>query len=156
MKDENHISWEEYFMNVAILSSKRSKDPNTKVGACIVDSNKRIVGVGYNGFPNNISDDSLSWDRDDSNGILNTKYPYVVHAECNAIMNSCRNLDECTLYVTLFPCENCTKMIIQSGICTIVYLEDKYNYSDENIAAKKMLDLAKIKYRYYDGGYIIK
>ena len=145
MKRENYISWDEYFMGVAVLSSKRSKDPNTQVGCCIVQSDKRIVGIGYNGFPMSINDDDLPWDRGEV--WLNTKYPYVVHAEANAILNSTRELKGATLYVTLYPCNECAKLIIQSGIKEVVYVHDFHSNDDNTIASKKMLSLAGIKIR---------
>lgn len=145
MKRTNYISWDEYFMGVAVLSAMRSKDPNTQVGACIVNPQKRIVGIGYNGLPYGCNDNEFSWEREGD--YLNTKYPYVVHAEPNAILNSISSLDNCTIYVTLFPCNECTKLIIQSGIKEIVYMDDKYSNTDSDLAAKKMLDAAKVKYR---------
>lgn len=149
-KREDYISWDEYFMGVAILSSKRSKDPNTQVGACIVNTEQRIVGVGYNGFPRGCSDDSLPWGRDGS--LLETKYPFVCHAELNAILNSnTRDLSGCRLYVGLFPCNECAKAIIQSGINEIIYLQDKYSDSDSVKASKLMLDQAGVRYRRYEG-----
>lgn len=144
-----HISWDEYFMGVALLSAYRSKDPNTKVGACIVDSRKKIVGVGYNGFPTGCDDNLLPWKREGD--FLNTKYPYVCHAELNAILNSTnRYLDDCTIYVALFPCNECAKAIIQSGIKKVVYLDDKYKDTDSVIASKRMFDMAKVEYRKLD------
>ena len=128
-KREDHISWDEYFMGVAMLSAMRSKDPNTQVGACIVNREHRIVGVGYNGFPTGCSDDDLPWDREGD--WIETKYPYVCHAELNAILNSIGgDLRGCTLYVALFPCNECAKAIIQAGIRKIVYLSDKYADTD--------------------------
>ena len=112
----NNISWDEYFMGVALLSSQRSKDPHTKVGACIVNEDKRIVGIGYNGMPYGCDDKVYPWDNDKKADSLDTKYPYVVHAEPNAILNSTSNLKGSTLYVTLFPCNECAKLVIQSGI----------------------------------------
>jgi dCMP deaminase len=117
------ISWAEYFMGIAVLSSQRSKDPSTQVGACIVTSENKIVSMGYNGFPTGCLDSQLPWGRDSENP-LETKYLYVVHAEKNAILNATGNLKGCTLYVTLFPCHECAKDIIQSGIKRIVYLRD--------------------------------
>lgn len=140
-----HISWDEYFMGIALLSSYRSKDPSTKVGACIVDESKKIVGVGYNGFPVGCSDEDLPWDK--KGDYLDTKYPYVCHAELNAILNSIKNLNKCTIYVALFPCNECTKAIIQSGIKEIIYLDDKNKNKDSYKASIKMLDIAGIKYR---------
>lgn len=145
MKDKNYISWDEYFMGVAVLSSMRSKDPNTKVGACIVNTSKRIIGIGYNGFPYGCSDDEFPWER--KGEFLDCKYPYVVHAEPNAILNSTASLLNATLYVTLFPCHECAKLIIQSGIKEIVYANDKYDGTDSDQASKRMLDAAGVKYR---------
>lgn len=141
----DHISWDEYFMGVAMLSAMRSKDPNTQVGACIVNKDKRIVGVGYNGFPTGCSDDELPWQREGD--WIDTKYPYVCHAELNAILNSIGgDLRGCTLYVALFPCNECAKAIIQAGIKKIVYLSDKYKDSDSTRASKRMLDQAGVEY----------
>lgn len=143
MKRQNVINWDTYFMGMAHLSSFRSKDPSTQVGAVIVDERKHVVGIGYNGFPCGCSDDEFPWSRD---GMFNdTKYPFVVHAELNAILNSTRDLKGCTIYVSLFPCNECAKAIIQSGICRIVYESDKYNGTDCNIASKKMLKAANIE-----------
>ena len=139
------IDWDEYFMGIAVLSSKRSKDPGTQVGACIVNQDKKIVGVGYNGFPNGCSDDEFPWNRDGD--FLNSKYAYVCHAELNAILNSTKSLHGCTIYVDLFPCNECAKSIIQSGIREIVYLSDKYHESESTIASKKLLQSANIKIR---------
>lgn len=142
---KNYINWDDYFMGLALLSAMRSKDPNTQVGACIVNANKRVVGIGYNGLPRGCEDDDFPWEREGD--FLETKYPYVCHAELNAILNSIKSLDGCTIYVALFPCNECTKAIIQSGIKEIVYLSDKYNGTDANKASKKMLDAAEVKYR---------
>lgn len=144
-KRTDYLSWDEYFMGVAVLSSLRSKDPNTQVGACIVNQDRKIVGVGYNGFPIGCDDDTLPWDREGN--WLETKYPYVCHAELNAILNSNGgNLKGCTIYVALFPCNECAKAIIQSGIKRVVYLYDKYADTDGIIASKRMLDAAGVKY----------
>ena len=140
-----HISWDEYFMGVALLSAKRSKDPSTQVGACIINKDKRIIAIGYNGFPKGCEDDVFPWGKTDSNP-LNTKYPYVVHAEANAILNSNSSLKGSKLYVTLFPCNECAKLLIQAGIEEIVYLSDKNRKSDSFEASKRMLDAAGIKY----------
>ena len=141
----DHISWDEYFMGVAILSSYRSKDPVTKVGTCIVNDDKRIIGIGYNGFPYGCSDEVFPWGKQGEQ--LDTKYPYVVHAEPNAILNSTSSLKGATLYVTLFPCNECAKLIIQSGIKHIVYMNDKYKHLDSNIASRKMFDAAGVTYK---------
>jgi len=144
-KRKDYLSWDEYFMGVSILSSKRSKDPNTQVGACIINQDKKIIGIGYNGFPKGCSDETFPWGR--IGEFLETKYPYVVHAELNAILNSVgRDLNGCTMYVALFPCNECAKAIIQSGIKRLVYLSDKYKDKDFTIAAKKMFDSAGVKY----------
>ena len=148
MKRENYLSWDEYFMGLAILSSERSKDPNTQVGACIVDNENRIVSVGYNGAPIGYDDDkNMNWER--SGDFLNTKYAYVCHSELNAILNAGRSVKGCKLYVTLFPCNECAKVIIQSGIRDIVYLSDKYKGTESNIAAKKMFDACGVSYEKY-------
>lgn len=138
MKRTDYITWDTYFMGVARLSAMRSKDPQTQVGACIVNTKKRIVGIGYNGFPYGIDDDDFPWDKKDS--WLDSKYPYVVHAEPNAILNATEPLDDATLYVTLFPCNECAKLIIQSGIKEVVFLEDKYHDRDIFVASRRMFD----------------
>lgn len=143
MKRENVLSWDEYFMGLAHLSALRSKDPSTQVGACIVDSNKKVVSIGYNGLPIGCSDDEFPWDREGD--MLATKYAFVVHAELNAILNSPRSLTGCTIYVSLFPCNECAKAIIQSGIKKIVYESDKYAETDGVKASKKMLQAAGIE-----------
>lgn len=142
-KRTDYISWDEYFMAVAVLSSYRSKDPNTQVGACIVSPDKKIVGTGYNGFPIGCSDDEFPWKREGSPA--ETKYMYVCHAELNAILNSTRQLKGCTLYVALFPCNECAKAIIQSGIKTVVYMDDKYAETDGVKASKRMLIQAGVE-----------
>jgi dCMP deaminase len=143
----DNLSWDEYFMAIAKLSAMRSKDPNTQVGACIVNNN-RILSIGYNGTPNGYDDKYFPWDREGEP--LETKYMYVVHAERNAILNYLGNrkdfLDS-TLYVDLFPCNECAKEIIQSGIKEIVYLSDKYADTESTIASKRMLDECGVKYR---------
>ena len=140
---DNVLTWDEYFMGLAHLSALRSKDPNTQVGAAIVDENHRVVSVGYNGFPTGVSDDEFPWSRE--GGVLTSKYAFVVHAELNAILNSQRSVRGCTIYVSLFPCNECAKAIIQSGIKKIVYESDKYNCVDTNIASKRMLKAAGVE-----------
>ena len=139
------ISWDEYFMSVAKLSAYRSKDPNTQVGACIVNPDKKIVGVGYNGLPWGCEDEDFPWEVRDGD-LDKTKYPYVVHAELNAILNSTGNLKGCKIYVSLFPCHECVKANIQSGIKEIIYEDEKYNGTSSDVAAKRMLDSAGVKY----------
>lgn len=145
-KRSNYISWDEYFMGVALLSAQRSKDPNTQVGACIVNDKNKIVGTGYNGLPIGCHDDEFSWSKEGE--FMDTKYPFVCHAELNAILNNIgMDLKGCTIYTALFPCNECTKAIVQSGISTVVYLSDKYAQSDSARASKLMLDKAGIAYR---------
>ncbi len=151
MQNKEYISWDEYFMGVALLSAKRSKDPHTKVGACIVNQKKRIVGIGYNGFPMGCDDKTFPWGNNKENDNLDTKYPYVVHAEANAILNSnISSLDGTTLYVSLFPCNDCAKLIIQSGIKHIIFMDDKYKDSESNIASRRMFDAAGVTYKKLD------
>ncbi|MBQ7225084.1 MAG: dCMP deaminase family protein [Clostridia bacterium] len=145
MKRQNYISWDEYFMGVALLASMRSKDPNTQVGACIVDNENRILSTGYNGFPSGCSDDEFPWERQGS--FCDTKYPFVVHAELNAILNARgKNLTGAKIFVALFPCNECAKAIIQSGIKEVIYLSDKYAETDGTIASKRMLTSAGVKF----------
>ena len=143
MKRSGYISWDEYFMGVALLAAKRSKDPNTQVGACIVSPENIILSTGYNGFPIGCSDDEYPWDRDGED----TKYPYVVHAELNAILNANgKSLQGAKIYVALFPCNECAKAIIQSGIKEVIYLSDKYADTMATMASKRMLDAAGVTY----------
>jgi dCMP deaminase len=145
-KRDDYISWDEYFMGVALLASYRSKDPNTQVGACIIDDQNRILSTGYNGFPQGCSDDEFPWNRDASLG--ETKYQFVVHAELNAVLNARgKNLSGAKLYVSLFPCHECAKAIIQAGVKEVVYLSDKYEKTDSTIASKRMLTYAGVTYR---------
>ncbi|NLD87826.1 MAG: dCMP deaminase family protein [Clostridiales bacterium] len=143
-KREDYISWDEYFMGVAHLSGMRSKDPNTQVGACIVSDNNKILSMGYNGFPNGCSDEEFPWDREGDE--LETKYPFVTHSELNAILNyRGGSLEGTKLYVSLFPCNECAKAIIQAGITCVVYDSDKYNGTPMNKAAKRMFAAAGVK-----------
>ena len=145
MKRQQVISWDEYFMGLAHLSALRSKDPSTQVGACIVDENNKVVSIGYNGFPMGCSDDEFPWGREV--GMLDTKYAFVVHAELNAILNANgRDLRGSRLYVALFPCNECAKAIIQSGVKEVLYLSDKYADTPVTKASKRMLDAAGVKY----------
>jgi dCMP deaminase len=145
-KREDYILWDEYFMAVALLSGQRSKDPHLQVGACVASPDNKIVGVGYNGFPLGCSDDVLPWTSDGN--YLDTKYPYVCHAELNAVLNSIfSDLRRCRIYVAIFPCNECTKIILQSGISEIIYLTDKHEDTDSIKASKLMLDTAHIPYR---------
>jgi dCMP deaminase len=143
-KRTDYISWDDYFMAVAVLSAHRSKDPNTQVGACIVSQQNKIIGIGYNGFPIGLSDDELPWGREGD--YLDTKYPYVCHAEVNAILNSTMaDLTGARMYVCLFPCNECAKLIIQTGIRKVIYLSDKYSDNDHFKAAKKMFLMAGVE-----------
>ncbi|XP_015479923.1 deoxycytidylate deaminase isoform X3 [Parus major] len=145
-KREDYLEWPEYFMAVAFLSAQRSKDPSSQVGACIVNSENKIVGIGYNGMPNGCSDDVLPWTRTGANR-LDTKYPYVCHAELNAIMNkNSADVKGCSMYVALFPCNECAKLIIQAGIKEVIFMSDKYHDTTEMTAARRMFDLAGIIY----------
>ena len=145
-KREGYISWDEYFMGVALLSAKRSKDPSTQVGACIVNDKNKIVGAGYNGLPIGCNDDNFPWEKQGE--FLSTKYPFICHAELNAILNNIgMDLHGCKIYTALFPCNECTKAIIQSGINEVIYLSDKYAGTDAAKASKIMLETAGVKYR---------
>lgn len=147
--EHNNISWDEYFMGIASLSALRSKDPNTKVGACIVDDDNKVVSIGYNGMPKGVDESQLSWNKGEG---LDSKYLYVCHAEFNAILNT-RNgsaLKGCRLYVTLFPCNECAKACVQVGIKEIIYLENKYADTVDVQASRKMLELAGIKLRQFN------
>lgn len=143
-KREGYLCWDDYFMSVALLSGKRSKDPNTQVGACIVNKNNVIESIGYNGLPKGCSDDEFPWEKEGE--MLNTKYPFVVHAELNAILNAKgKDLSGCKIYVALFPCNECAKAIIQSGISEVVYLSDKYSNTDSVKASKMMFKCAGVE-----------
>lgn len=145
-KRQGYITWDEYFMGVALLSARRSKDPNTQVGACIVNEKNKIVGAGYNGLPTGCDDDAFPWDK--QGDFLQTKYPYVCHAELNAILNNIGiDLKGCKIYTALFPCNECAKAIIQSGITEVVYLSDKYAGTDTAKASRRMLDTAGVSCR---------
>lgn len=145
MKRKNYISWDEYFMGVALLASMRSKDPSTTVGACIVNSDNKIISTGYNGSPTGYDDDTMPWDREGD--FQNTKYAYVCHSELNAILNSPSVVKGCKVYVTLFPCNECAKAIVQSGIKEVIYLSDKYANSENNIASRKLFDECGVNYK---------
>ena len=140
------LSWDEYFMGVAKLSALRSKDPNTQVGCCIVNANNRIVGVGYNGMPWGSEDSHMPWNVR-TGSLEETKYAYVVHAELNAILNSTADLHGCRLYVSLFPCNECAKAIVQAGIKEIIFEDEKYNNTPGDIASKRILKAAGVKCR---------
>ena len=148
-KRQDYITWDEYFMSVAKLAALRSKDPNSQVGTCIVSKDNKILSMGYNGFPMGCSDDEFPWARD--GGELDTKYVYVTHSELNAILNyRGGSLEGAKLYVSLFPCNECAKAIIQSGIKEIIYGEDKYPDTPAVIASKRMLNSAGVIYRQYE------
>jgi dCMP deaminase len=150
MHRTDNLKWDEYFMGIASLSALRSKDPSTQVGACIVDQAHKVVSIGYNGMPRGVDDEKISWDKGDG---LDSKYLYVCHAEFNAILNTRDGsaLNGCILYVTLFPCNECAKAIIQVGIKEIVFLDDKYHDHLESQASRRILDMAGVSYRKYVG-----
>merc|ERR1719210_1531372 len=140
------LSWDDYFMSIAFLTAMRSKDPSTQVGACIVNRLHRIIGIGYNGFPSGIPDHKLPWAKSSLKGDLHTKYPYVVHAELNAVLNkNAENCRGCRLYSTLFPCNECAKVIIQAGITEVIYASDKHHQKDTSRASKELFRLAGVK-----------
>ncbi len=156
MKRQDYLNWDETFMAIALLIGKRSKDPNTQVGACIVNTDKIVVGLGYNGFPKGCSDDEFPWRRTIEEGepeehqITETKYAYVVHSEVNAILNSNQqSLKDCTIYVALFPCNECAKQIIQADIGEIVYISDKYAHLPQYRASRRMLNAAGVRLRQF-------
>jgi len=145
---KDYLTWDEYFMGVAKLSAMRSKDPSTTVGSCIVSDDNRILSIGYNGAPNGYDDEDFPWQREGE--ALEIKYPYVCHSEMNAVLNyngSKKDLDGARIYVDLFPCNECAKIIIQSGIKEVIYLSDKYFDSDNNIASRRLFDKCGVKYR---------
>ena len=147
-KRNDYLTWDEYFMGVAMLSGMRSKDPNTQVGACIVSADNKILSMGYNGFPKGCSDDEFPWCREGAP--LDNKYFYTTHSELNAILNyRGGSLEGAKIYVTLFPCNECAKAIIKAGITTVVYDSDKYADSDSTIASKRMMDAAGVRYYQY-------
>ena len=147
-KRTDYISWDEYFMGVAKLASLRSKDPTSQVGACIVDENNTILSMGYNGFPRGCSDDDFPWAREGET--LETKYAYVTHSELNAILNyRGGSLEGSKIYVTLFPCNECAKAIIQAGIKTVGYAENKYDGTPSVEASKRLMNAAGVRYYQY-------
>ncbi len=149
MKRTDYITWDEYFMGIAYLSAMRSKDPSTQVGACIVDQDHKVVSIGYNGMPIGCDDDQMPWERGEG---IDSKYLYVCHAEFNAILNiRSASLKGCSIYVTLFPCNECAKAIIQTGIKEIIYVSDKYADTDGVKASKKMFDMCGVTYRKFEG-----
>ena len=149
MKKTDYINWDEYFMGIALLSAERSKDPNTSVGACIVSNENKILTVGYNGMPIGCSDDEFPWEREGDD--YNTKYFYVCHAEMNAILNyTGSNIKDSKLYVTLFPCNECAKALIQKGVREVIYLSDKYADTASTLASKRMLSAAGVICRQYE------
>lgn len=154
--NDDYLSWDEYFMNIAILASKRSKDKNTKVGSIIIDDKNRIIATGYNGLPSGIDESIFPTTNDTTNNKFeDTKYAYVIHAEMNALANaSVFDLTNTKLYCTLFPCCHCAKLLIQKGIKEIIYLSDKHHDESEYIASRRLFDAANIKTRMYDGKLI--
>ena len=148
-KRTDYISWDEYFMAVAKLAAMRSKDPNSQVGCCIVSEDNKILSIGYNGFPRGCSDEDFPWKREGDDPLM-TKYFYVTHSELNAILNyRGGSLEGSKIYVSLFPCNECAKAIIQSGIRTVVYDENKYDGSPAVTASKMMLAAAGVELKKY-------
>lgn len=148
-EDLKRISWDEYFMGIALLSAERSKDPSSKVGAAIV-RDKRVLSLGYNGMPRGCEDKDMPWGKGSADPLKN-KYPYVVHAELNAILNANKDITGSTLYVTMFPCNECAKAVIQSGIKEVIYLENKHDGEDSVKASRFLLEKAGIKVSHYQG-----
>ena len=148
----DRVTWDEYFMTIALLSAKRSKDPSTQVGACIVDNENKVVSIGYNGMPRHCDDTKLTWEKGED---LNNKYLYVCHAEFNAILNTRdgSHLNGCKIYVTLFPCNECAKAIVQTGIKKVIYLSDKYQDQLSTRASKKLFQVAGVEIEQYKGRY---
>ena len=146
----DNLTWDEYFMGIALLSAKRSKDPSTQVGACIVDPSNKVVSIGYNGMPRGVDDDQIPWGHGEG---LDSKYLYVCHAEFNAILNTRDGsaLQGCRIYVTLFPCNECAKAIIQTGIREVIFLDDKYHSNIDATASRRLFDMAGVTYRHYEG-----
>ena len=143
---DDYLSWDDFFMGLSVLAAQRSKDPSTQVGCCIVDPNNRILSLGYNGFPRGCDDRALPWAREGD--FLDTKYAYVVHAEQNAVLNkNSASLEGARMYVGLFPCNDCAKVIIQSGIREVIYLSDKYHEAPAFVASRRMFDLSGVAYR---------
>lgn len=149
LKRQDYINWDEYFMGVAKLASLRSKDPNSQVGACIVNPDNKILSMGYNGFPMGCSDDEFPWAREGDT--LNTKYAYVTHSELNAILNyRGGSLEGCKIFVTLFPCNECAKAIIQAGIKTVIYASNKYDGTPSVEASKRLMAAAGVEVKQYE------
>lgn len=149
MKRADYITWDEYFMGVAMLSGLRSKDPSTQVGSCIVSDDNKILSMGYNGFPKGCDDDEFPWEREADDELM-TKYPFVTHSELNAILNyRGGSLEGAKIYVSLFPCNECAKAIIQAGIRTVIYDSDKYAATPATRASKRMFDAAGVRYYQY-------
>jgi dCMP deaminase len=144
---KQRISWDECFMRIAHVIADRSPDPSTQAGAVVANKNNVVIGVGYNGWPRGIEINDLPWEREGD--FENTKYAYVCHAEENAIYNANNSTHDCKIYCTLFPCNECTKAIIQNGIKEVIYESDKYASTSIVKASKKMLKLAKIPFRNY-------
>jgi dCMP deaminase len=153
-KNKNYLSWDDTFILMSNLIAQRSKDPSTQTGACIVNEDNVVVGLGYNGFPRGCHDDKLPWCREGD--ALNVKYTYVVHAEANAIMNANVAVKGCRLYCHLFPCNECAKAIIQSGITEVIYESDKYKEVDIFKASRRMLKMAGVKLKKYKPKYKLK
>lgn len=146
-----YLSWDEYFANIAMLAALRSKDENTKVGAVIVSSSHKLLGMGYNGLPSGIDESQFPTAREGKD-ISETKYCYTIHAEQNALCNTTVfDLTGSSIYVTLFPCCYCASILIQRGIKEVIYLSDKHHNAPEYVASRKLFDAAGVVTRQYDG-----
>jgi dCMP deaminase len=153
MKRNNYMRWNEYFMGIAELSAQRSKDPNTQVGACIIDpKDNHILSIGYNGLPRGFNDDEFPWER--SEDFIEDKLSYIVHAEANAILNATSDIEGSELYVTMFPCNECAKLISQSGIKKVIYRDDKFLLKKQGPVSMKIFEKAGIVVEKYNGGEI--
>lgn len=145
--NEDRLEWDDHHMLLALVTSQRSPDPNTQVGACIVDQRNRVLGVGYNGYPRGIGVTNFTWNRKECGDPCQTKYPYVVHAEKNAIYNAVKSVADGKLYVTMYPCNECAKDIIQAGIREVIYLTNPYEDTWQTKASKAMLETVDVAVR---------
>ncbi len=157
MKDEvnyiqakSNLNWDEYFMLQAMIASFRSKDPSTKVGCVFVDQKNHQLSMGYNGFVAGFDESKLPWGKDKSTDLEHQKYGYVVHSEANAILHAKTDLKDSRVYVTLFPCHECAKMLATVGVNEVIYLSNKYEGTPENNISKKIFDMGNISYRKFN------
>ncbi len=144
---KSSLNWDEYFMLQAMIASYKSKDPHTKVGCVFVDENNHQITMGYNGTVAGIDESLIPWGNNKDVSLEFQKYGYVVHSEANAISHSNKSLKGARAYVTLFPCNECAKLIASQKVDSIIYLSDKYRDTTENKIAKRIFDMSGIKYR---------